>query len=87
MTKNKMECEHRCRNTCAMLSRILKDERSAVEACDTMIRDCDDPAMIGFARELLKTHSSLEKQIENALSDIKAKAGILDDVIEGLEKQ
>ncbi len=87
MTADQSDCEHRCRNTCAMLTRVLRDERSAIESCNQMLRDCEDPAMIAFAKDIVKTHSSTAAQIESALNEIKARAGILDDMIEGLEKQ
>ncbi len=87
MAEDKIECEHRCRNTCAMLTRILRDERSTIESCNKMLHDCEDPAMIQLAEQLLKIHSGLTKQIESTLVEIGAKAGILDDIIEGLEKR
>ncbi len=70
-----------------MLDSVLHDERSAIDQCRKMISDCDDPALTSFAQDLLESHTALAVQIENALAEIKTKAGVLDDIIEGLEHQ
>lgn len=85
MGTGKGDCEHRCRNTCAMLSDALQDERRRIAYFETMLGDCDDPAMKNFVQELIETHKLLVNQISERLNEIKANARVLDDIIEGFE--
>lgn len=85
MTTEKIECGHRCRNTCATLNSALKDQKKIIEYYEVMLEECDDPGMIKFAKELLATHSHIASRIEEKLGEIKANAEILDDIIDGFE--
>ncbi len=85
MSTEKIECDHRCRNTCAMLSAALKDEQKAVRYFEAVIQQCDDPGRVAFAKDLHKAHTLAAQKIEERLRQIRASAEILDDIIEGLE--
>jgi hypothetical protein len=81
----KGECEHRCRNTCAMLVEALQDEKKQIAYFETMLGVCDDPAIKSFVKELIETHGLLVNQIKEKLGVIKANAEVLDDIITGFE--
>ena len=85
METEKGDCEHRCRNTCAMLSDALQDERKRIAYFERMLVDCDDPATKSFVQELVETHRLLVNRINERLNEIKANARVLDDIIEGFE--
>jgi len=87
MGTGKSDCEHRCRNTCAMLSSALQDEKSKIRYYEAMLDDCNDPAMRKFVKELIETHELLLARMSAKLSEIKANAEVLDDIIEGFESQ
>jgi len=52
-----------------------------------MLDDCNDPAMRKFVKELIETHELLLARMSAKLSEIKANAEVLDDIIEGFESQ
>jgi len=85
MTEQKLECDHRCRNTCALLAGALKDEKKIVEYFETVLAKCDDPGIVAFVKELRTTHARVADEIESKLNEIKANAEILDDIIEGFD--
>ncbi len=87
MGTEKIDCEHRCRNSCAMLSEALGDEKKKIVYYETMLGDCDDPAMKNFVLELLEMHKLLVARIGEKLHVIRANAAVLDDIIEGFESQ
>ena len=87
MGTGKGDCEHQCRNSCAMLSDALRDEKKKIAYYETMLGDCDDPAMKSFVIEILETHKTLVARIGEKLDVIKVNAEILDDIIEGFESQ
>lgn len=80
-----VECEHRCRNTCAMLNDALRSELARVKEYEKMLVECDDPEMLKFVRELVGTHKAVINSITERLDVIKANAGVLDDIISGFE--
>jgi len=81
----KSKCEHRCRNTCAMLSEALQDETKKISYYETMLNDCDDPAMKHFVTEIIGVHTRLVKRITEKLSTIKSNAEVLDDIMTSYE--
>jgi len=68
-----------------MLSEALQDEKKAMVYYETMLRECDDPAMQRFVKEVVETHSSLVRRITERLNVIKANAEVLDDIITGID--
>lgn len=80
-----VDCDHRCRNTCAMLTEGLKVEIKQVAYYEQMLRDCDEPEVRKFAKELFDAHKDLAHQIAERLSIIKTKAQVLDEIIAGYE--
>lgn len=81
----KVECQHRCRNTCEMLSDAMMRERKLIAHFETMISDCRDPHIRDFAGELAKEHTQLLTRIGQKLSEIKVNAEVLDDIIESFD--
>lgn len=85
MGTEKSNCEHRCRNTCAMLNDALQDEKKRIAYYESMLNVCDDPAVKNFTNEVLETHRLLVFRIGEKLEEIKANAKVLDDIIDGFE--
>ena len=56
MGTDKGNCEHRCRNTCAMLNDALQDQKKKIAYYESMLDVCDDPTVKKFTNEMLETH-------------------------------
>jgi hypothetical protein len=85
MATGKTDCEHRCRNTCAMLNDALQDEKKKIAYYESMLNDCDDPGVRTFTKELLEAHSLLVSRISQKISEIGSNAEVLDNIIDGFE--
>ncbi len=85
MSADNIECGHRCRNTCAMLNEGLRIESTQIAYFEKMFRDCDEPDVKKFARELADGHKSIADRIVEKLNIIRNKAGILDEIIDSYE--
>ncbi len=85
MGNEKVECDHRCRNTCAMLAEGLHEELSQVVYYERLVKNCDDPETKKFAEEILGSHRELARRITEQLSTIKTKAQMLDAIIASYE--
>jgi hypothetical protein len=86
MGKEEKTCQHRCRNTCSMLHEALRDEAVKIAFYETMLGECDDPAMRKFVKELVGTHEQMIERIRERLSVISANAEALDGVIASYER-
>ncbi len=85
MSAENIECGHRCRNTCAMLNEGLKNESIQIAYYEKMFRDCDEPDVRKFARELADSHKLMADRIVEKLNIIRHRAGILDEIIDSYE--
>ena len=85
MGTGKGDCEHRCRNTCAMLCDALQDEKKKITYYETMLTECDDPAMQKFVNEVMELHKTLVGRITEKLNVIRANAEVLDGIITSFE--
>lgn len=85
MSAGKSECEHRCRNTCALLNEALLEEEKRVAFYESMVAECSDPSVKKFTLELASEHRRLLSRIREKLAEIGARAEILDDIIDGFE--
>ena len=85
MEPGKRDCDHRCRNTCALLSEALGDEKRTIVFYEEMLTKCDDPAVKNFVKELIETHRIVVSQITEKLESIRANAEVLDNIITSFE--
>jgi rubrerythrin len=85
MGATKTQCEHRCRNTCAMLDEALQNEQKQIAFFESMLADCDDPVVKKFAKEVVDSHTLLANRIKEQLDTIKANAEVLDGVMTSFE--
>lgn len=85
MGLEKVNCQHACRNTCAMLAEALRDETDIVRHFETMLAECDEPEMRKFVKEMTESHSLLANRISEKLKEIKARADVLDGVISSFD--
>ncbi len=85
MEPGKRDCDHRCRNTCALLSEALGDEKRMIAYYEDMLTKCNDPAVKNFVNELIETHGIVVGRITEKLEIIRANAEVLDNIITSFE--
>jgi rubrerythrin len=79
------DCEHRCRNTCALLSEAMQDEKRKVAYYEDMLSKCDDPAVKNFVKELVESHRVIVARIAEKLDIIHTNAEVLDNIMTSFE--
>jgi hypothetical protein len=68
-----------------MLCDALQDEKKKITYYETMLTECDDPAMQKFVNEVMELHKTLVGRITEKLNVIRANAEVLDGIITSFE--
>jgi hypothetical protein len=68
-----------------MLNEGLKRESTQIAYFEKMFKDCDEPDIKKFARELADEHKIVADRIVEKLNIIRSKAGVLDEIIDSYE--
>lgn len=76
MDVSSFHCEHACRNTCAMLSQIMREETELAKLYETLQSECDYPDVQNFVREMLEAKSSAILRILQKLNEMRARGEI-----------
>jgi hypothetical protein len=79
-------CEHRCRDTCAMLNNALHQETVLVRFYESAITQCDEVEMRSFLRGLAEERSAGIIRIMQKLNEVKARSQILDGINSSFHK-
>ena len=80
MNIDNLQCEHQCRNTCAMLTAALAEETMVVRFYQQVLTQCDEPDVHNFVRTLLEERSASVIRIMQKLNEIKARSQVMDGV-------
>ena len=54
MTQIKVDCQHACRNTCAMLNEALRKEASMVRFYEGILAECNFPEVRTFLIDMVE---------------------------------
>ena len=80
MTDIHPNCQHTCRNTCAMLNEALRKETSLVMFYKNTIEECNMPEVKNFINDLVDEKSKNILQIIQKLNEIHVRSQIMDGV-------
>jgi len=80
MTDKQINCQHTCRNTCAMLNEALRKETSLVMFYKSTLEECNMPEVINFINEIVEEKSKTILQIIQKLNEIHVRSQIMDGV-------
>ena len=80
MNLDNLRCDHRCRNTCAMLTAALAEETMTVRFYQSVMTQCDEPDVHNFVRSLVEERSASVIRIMQKLNEIKARSQSMDSV-------
>ncbi len=80
MTDKQSNCQHTCRNSCAMLNEALRKETSLVMFYKSTIEECNMPEVINFLNDLIEEKSKTILQLIQKLNEIHVRSQILDGV-------
>ena len=67
-----LKCDHDCRITCKMLAESMRKEAEMIHFYETIMVECDYPAVNAFVRELLEEKSRIVLHINQKLNEIRA---------------
>lgn len=80
MTDKQVNCQHTCRNTCAMLNEALRKETSLVMFYKSTFEECNMPEVQNFINEIIEQKSKTILQIIQKLNEIHVRSQIMDGV-------
>ena len=80
MKENVVNCQHTCRNTCAMLNEALRKETSIVMFYKETIDECNLPEVKSFLSDLVDEKSKIILQIIQKLHEIHMRSKVLDGI-------
>lgn len=81
MNESNVSCAHACRNTCAMLTEALREEREMVAFYERLRSECDYPDVHAMLQELMESRSKSVLTINQKLNELRARAEIIDGVM------
>ena len=74
-------CNHDCRITCNMLTEAMRKEAEMIHFYETIMTECDYPAVHSFVHELLQEKSRIVLHINQKLNEIRACGQVSNGVI------
>lgn len=80
MNEKQINCQHTCRNTCAMLNEALRKETSLVMFYKSTLEECNMPEVKTFIDEVVEQKSKIILQIIQKLNEIHVRSQIMDGV-------
>lgn len=80
MEDRQLNCQHTCRNTCAMLNEALRKETSLVMFYKNTLEECNMPDVKNFINEIVEEKSKIILQIIQKLNEIHVRSQIMDGV-------
>ena len=80
MAEKQINCQHTCKNTCAMLNEALRKETSMIMFYKSTLEECNMPEVVNFINELIEEKSKNILQIVQKLNEIHVRSQIIDGV-------
>lgn len=81
MNQDEINCQHACRNTCAMLNDALRKETAMVRFYESTIEECNLPEVSSFMNELVEEKRKVILSIIQKLNEIHVRSQSMDGVI------
>lgn len=81
MNPDEINCQHACRNTCAMLNEALRKETAMVRFYESTIEECNLPEVSSFMNELVEEKRKVILSIIQKLNEIHVRSQSMDGVI------
>ena len=80
MAEKLTNCQHTCKNTCAMLNEALRKETSMIMFYKSTLEECNMPEVVNFINDLVEEKSKNILQIVQKLNEIHVRSQIIDGV-------
>lgn len=81
MTQIKVDCQHACRNTCAMLNEALRKEASMVRFYEGILAECNFPEVRTFLTDLVEEKRKSILSIIKKLNELHVQSQSIDGII------
>lgn len=81
MTQIKVDCQHACRNTCAMLNEALRKEASMVRFYEGILSECNFPEVRSFLTDLVEEKRKSILSIIQKLNELHVQSQSIDGII------
>lgn len=80
MKEDEVNCEHACRNTCAMLNEALRKETALVRFYEEILDECNFPEVRSFVTDLVEERRKGILRIIQKLNEIHARSQSMDGI-------
>jgi hypothetical protein len=81
MTQIKVDCQHACRNTCAMLNEALRKEASMVRFYEGILAECNFPEVRTFLIDMVEEKRKGILNIIQKLNELHVYSQSIDGII------
>ena len=81
MTQIKVDCQHACRNTCAMLNEALRKEASMVRFYEGILAECNYPEVKSFLNDLVEEKRKSILSIIQKLNELHVQSQSIDGIM------
>lgn len=81
MTQIKVDCQHACRSTCAMLNEALRKEASMVRFYEGILAECNFPEVRTFLNDLVEEKRKSILSIIQKLNELHVQSQSGDGII------
>ncbi len=81
MTQIKVDCQHACRNTCAMLNEALRKEATMVRFYEGILAECNFPEVRTFLTDLVEEKRKSILSIIQKLNELHVQSQSGDGII------
>lgn len=81
MTQIKVDCQHACRNTCAMLNEALRKEASMVRFYEGILAECNFPEVRTFLIDMVEEKRKGILSIIQKLNELHVYSQSIDGII------
>jgi hypothetical protein len=85
MLEKNVVCLHNCKNTCAMLNEALRKETAISKFYDSILEQCNMPAVSDFVAEQIEIRQKSILAIIQKLNEIHARSQIIDGISSSFE--
>ena len=80
MVEKQINCQHTCKNTCAMLNEALRKETSMVMFYKSTLEECNMSEVRNFINDLVDEKSKIILQIIQKLNEIHVRSQVIDGI-------
>ena len=87
MEKNKVNCDHACKNSCATLEEAIKREKGLIQLFENALTECNISDIRSLMNATIANARRAIYELQQKLDEIHSASDIIDDIDESYDKE